>query len=178
MKVWLDELIPAIADENLSTLTIDDIALHTKKSKSTIYEYFESKQDIIFAAVENRIAKLDALPEPSEDESVLLTYNSLIDWLINHLDDISFSLLNQLENNFEHTWELINEFMSKLLGTLKSLYKQGIKQGVFRSVSLEILVDMDEFFITKWLSQADKNETIDKMILDYVDIRLNGIIQP
>ncbi|MDG1333894.1 MAG: TetR/AcrR family transcriptional regulator [Crocinitomicaceae bacterium] len=177
MKVWLEMLIPALAGKDLSQLTVDDIATLTKKSKSTIYEYFESKQGIIYTAVEQRITKLDDLPEPSEEESVLLTYNSLIDWLINHLDDISFSFLNQLENNFPHSWELINEFMNRLLETLKNLYAQGIKQGVFRSVSLEVLVDLDEFFITKWLSREDKDQTIDKMILDYVDIRLNGIVQ-
>lgn len=177
MKRWLDNLIPLLLNKDLSQLTIDDIATLTKKSKSTIYEYFESKQDIIYTAVEQRIAKLDDLPKPSDGESVLLTYNSLIEWLIKHLDDISFSFLNQLENNFEHSWELINEFMNRLLQTLKNLYAQGIKQGVFRSVSLEILVDLDEFFITKWLSREDKDQTIDKMILDYVDIRLNGIIQ-
>jgi AcrR family transcriptional regulator len=175
MKLWLDELIPAIAGQDLSKLTIDDIAKLTKKSKSTIYEYFESKQDIIYTAVERRIEKLDDLPVPSEDESVLLTYNSLIEWLIQHLDDISFSFLNQLENNFEQSWELINEFMARLLETLRQLYESGIKQGVFRSVSLEILMDLDEFFITKWLSREDNNQTIDKMVADYVDIRLNGI---
>lgn len=178
MEAWLDDLIPAIAGCDLSKLTIDDIATLTKKSKSTIYEYFESKQDIIYTAVERRIAKLDDLPEPSAKESVMLTYNSLINWLIQHLDDVSFSFLNQLENSFEHTWELINEFMNRLLATLKGLYASGIEQGVFRSVSLEILVDLDEFFIKKWLSREDKNQTIDKMIFDYVDIRLNGISAP
>jgi len=177
MEIWLDDLIPAIAGKNLSSLTIDDLAIITKKSKSTIYEYFKSKQEIIYAAVKRRISKLDDLPKPSETESVLFTYNALIEWLIKHLNDISFSFLNQLEQNFEHSWKLINEFMNRLLKTLKNLYKQGIQQGVFRAISVEILIDLDEFFITKWLSREDKDQTIDKMILDYVDIRLNGIIQ-
>ena len=177
MEIWLDDLIPAIAGKNLSSLTIDDLAIITKKSKSTIYEYFKSKQEIIYAAVKRRISKLADLPKPSETESVLFTYNTLIEWLIKHLDDISFSFLNQLEQNFEHSWKLINEFMNRLLKTLKNLYKQGIQQGVFREISVEILIDLDEFFITKWLSREDKNQTIDKMILDYVDIRLNGIVQ-
>ena len=177
MEIWLDDLIPAIAGKNLSSLTIDDLAIITKKSKSTIYEYFKSKQEIIYAAVKRRISKLDDLPKPSETESVLFTYNALIEWLIKHLNDISFSFLNQLEQNFEHSWKLINEFMNRLLKTQKNLYKQGIQQGVFRAISVEILIDLDEFFITKWLSREDKDQTIDKMILDYVDIRLNGIIQ-
>jgi len=177
MEIWLDDLIPAIAGKNLSSLTIDDLAIITKKSKSTIYEYFKSKQEIIYAAVKRRISKLDDLPKPSETESVLFTYNALIEWLIKHLNDISFSFLNQLEQNFEHSWKLINEFMNRLLKTLKNLYKQGIQQGVFRAISVEILIDLDEFFITKWLSREDKDQTIDKMILDYVDIRLNGIVQ-
>ena len=177
MEIWLDNLIPAISGKNLSSLTIDDIAIHTKKSKSTIYEYFKSKQEIIYAAVERRISRLDDPPKPSKIESVLLTYNTLIEWLLKYLNDISFSFLNQLEKNFKDTWKLINEFMNRLLETLKKMYKQGIKQGVFRPVSVEILIDLDKFFITKWLSREDKNQTIDKMILDYVDIRLNGIVQ-
>jgi hypothetical protein len=67
--------------------------------------------------------------------------------------------------------------MNRLLKTLKNLYKKGLQQGVFRAISVEILIDLDEFFITKWLSREDKDQTIDKMILDYVDIRLNGIVQ-
>lgn len=178
MEIWIDNLIPAIAGQDLAKLTIDDIASLTKKSKSTIYEYFESKQDIVYTAVKRRIEKLDKLPVVSSEESVMLSYNSLIDWLIRHLDDISFSLLNQLKKEFEQSWELVDEFMNKLLETLKQLYGEGIKQGVFRPVSLEILIDLDEFFIMKWLSRADNNETIDRMIFDYVDIRLNGIVAP
>lgn len=175
MEIWLDDLIPAIADKNLSQLTIDELAAHTNKSKSTIYEYFESKQEIIHAAIENRITKLDALPEVAEGESVLTTFNSLTNWLIKHLNDVSFSMLHQLKKDFEHTWELINEFMNKLLETLKNLYLEGIKHGVFRPVSVEIMIALDEFFITKWLSQTNKHQTIDQMVFDYVDIRLNGI---
>ena len=178
MGFWVDSLIPAIAGKNLTDLTIDEIAALTKKSKSTIYEYFESKEDIIFTAVERRISKLDDLPVTPENTSVLIAYNQLIEWLINHLSDVSFSFLNQLETHFAESWAIVQEFMSELLNTLQTLYEQGIQQGVFRSVSVEILIAMDEFFIKQWLSKNDKNDTIDKMIFDYVDIRLNGIGAP
>lgn len=176
MDSWLDELIPALADQNLSQLTIDDIAALTKKSKSTIYEYFEAKNDIIYAAVQRRVSKIDHLPNAAEGESVFAVYHSLIDWLVTHVDDISFSFLNQLENNFNDSWELIVGFMQKLLNTLKALYARGIEEKVFRPVSLEILMAMDEFFILKSLSQSNKNQTIDHLVVAYVDIRLNGIL--
>ena len=181
MELWLDNLIPAIAGKNLSDLTIDDIAALTKKSKSTIYEYFESKSDIIYTAVERRIAKLDDLPSTPENTSVLIAYNQLIEWLITHLKDVSFSFLNQLESHFSDpiaigSWEIINEFMTELLNKLRSLYERGMEQGVFRPVSVAILMAMDEFFIKQWLSKNDKNDTIDKMIFNYVDVKLNGIL--
>ena len=176
MDSWLDQLIPALADQNLSQLTIDDIAALTKKSKSTIYEYFEAKNDIIYAAVQRRVSKIDHLPNAAEGESVFAAYHSLIDWLVTHVDDISFSFLNQLENNFNDSWELIVGFMQKLLNTLKALYARGIEENVFRPVSLEILMAMDEFFILKSLSQSDKSQTIDHLVVAYVDIRLNGIL--
>jgi len=178
MKLWVDSIIPAIAHEDLSKLTVNDIAKLTNKSKSTIYEYFESKQDIIYTAVKRRIDKLEDLPTLTTNESVIAAYNQLIEWLINHLNDVSFSLLNQLESHFAESWEIIRHFMNELLNTLQSLYKHGIEQAVFRSVSVDILMALDEFFITQWLSREGKTETIDQMIIDYVDIRLRGISAP
>ncbi len=176
MEIWLSEFIPTITDKDLSQLTIDEIATLTNKSKSTLYEYFESKEAIIYMAVQQRIDALGKLPQPDKHTSIIVTYNRLIEWLITHLNDISFSFLNQLELHFSEAWLLINDFMKILLSLLQTLYVKGIAEGVFRKVSIELLIDMDEFFITKWLSRVKKDQTIDQMIVDYVDIRLNGIM--
>lgn len=177
MEEWLDQLIPSLADKDLSNLNIDDIAKITKKSKSTIYEYFESKESIIYTAVSRKIKKLDGLPKSSHSSSPITLFEALINWLIKHLNDVSFSFLYQLENDYIEAWALVKEFMSKLLQMLKKLYLDGIKKGEFRHVSVDLLLVIDQYFITKWLSlQANKLETVDKLIVDYVDIRLNGIL--
>ena len=47
VKQWLSELLIRIQFEDLKQLTMDDIARLAGTSKSTIYEYFNSKEEII-----------------------------------------------------------------------------------------------------------------------------------
>ena len=52
---WLVDLIPKLKDQDLASMTMNDLAKLLGKSKSTLYEYFESKEEILTRAVALRI---------------------------------------------------------------------------------------------------------------------------
>ena len=48
MIIWVDKIIENLQDQDLTTITLDEIASKTNISKSTIYEYFPTKESILF----------------------------------------------------------------------------------------------------------------------------------
>lgn len=177
MISWLEQLLPSIQDESLDSITINDISKKTAISKSTLYEYFESKEEIITKAIEIRLNKVDlSAITIDSNQSILLQYTKLIERLTSRLNDISFHFIFQVKDQFNEAWQVISLFMDKLIDLLKELYTVGIKQNIFRPVSIDLLLKLDQYFITEWLSSSKQNKTIDQLILDYVDLRLNGIV--
>lgn len=176
MEQWVDSILATLQHENLSELTVDDIAKLTSKSKSTIYEYFDSKESIILTAVERRLEQLEAIPQVEDHQSILDSYLALVNWLANNLQDISFNLLFQLKSDFPASWDSVESFQSDLLHTLQKHYEAGIEAGLFRNMPVDLLVEMDRHFIMTWLSASTKEQTIDQLIHSYVDLRLNGIL--
>lgn len=177
MISWLEQLLPSIQNESLDSITINDISKKTAISKSTLYEYFESKEEIITKAIEIRLNKVDlSAITIDSNQSILLQYTKLIEGLTSRLNDISFHFIFLVKDQFNEAWQVISLFMDKLIDLLKELYTVGIKQNIFRPVSIDLLLKLDQYFITEWLSSSKQNKTIDQLILDYVDLRLNGIV--
>lgn len=176
MEMWLIDLLPQIQKEDLSSLTIDRIAAITNKSKSTIYEYFSSKDDIIILSISKRIELLDKLPDINKDKPLLDIYFEVINWLIKNLQDISFIFLTQIKTHFPSCWEIIDQFMFKLLSFLKEIYTKGINKNLFTNIPIDLLLALDKFFISEYIANSRKETTLDKLIQAYVNLRLNGLL--
>jgi len=71
MEKWVDSLISKLQGEDISKLTLDDIATKSNISKSTIYEYFATKESIIETMVKRRIEDLDQFPRHTKGANVL-----------------------------------------------------------------------------------------------------------
>jgi AcrR family transcriptional regulator len=177
MTIWVDHIIENLQDQDLTTITLDDIAAKTNISKSTIYEYFPTKESILLITITRKIEALEQFPIVTNNSDILEVYLELINWLRDNLNEISFDFMSQLKTAFPKCWELVSDFTASLIELLTSIYTIGIQKGVFKDSHVQLMVDLDEFFILRWLSMNRNGEkSMPDLINAYLDMRLNGIL--
>lgn len=178
---WLAELLVQLQDEDIQNLTIDDIAKLAGKSKSTIYEYFVSKEEILLAACQTRIDLLskhifDSLPESDDPQ---IAYHYLMEEFSNGISDISISFLQEVKQYYPGVWEVIDDFTNLFIDLLQGLYKKGIEGGYFNPISIELMTNIDKYFVTEVVTNrsmfSDSKYTLSDVVRDYLKLRLGGL---
>ncbi|MEL6253373.1 MAG: TetR family transcriptional regulator, partial [Bacteroidota bacterium] len=83
MLIWLKELLPLVQEMNLKEMSMDELAKVGKKSKSTLYEYFVSKEEIIAAAVRLLLVNLGGyqLSREKDADHIVKDLYTLIEWI-------------------------------------------------------------------------------------------------
>ncbi|MEM8886621.1 MAG: TetR/AcrR family transcriptional regulator [Bacteroidota bacterium] len=180
MLLWLKDLLPLVQEMNLKEMSMDELAKVGKKSKSTLYEYFVSKEEILGAAVRMLLMNLGSyqLSRKKEAEHIIQDLYTLIEWIAGGVKDISFSLISQIKEDFPEIWVEVDAYLKGVLKELESVYVQGMEVGAFRKMPVNILLSLDRYFVLEWITQQDKSQlSLEQMIHDYVDIRMKGILQ-
>lgn len=180
---WLSDLLVKIQYENLENLTIDDLARLAGKSKSTVYEYFKSKEEIIYAACGTRIEFLasELLLIDDNNHSTNEIYTALIELVANGTAGISIGFLQSIKQHYPSSWLLIDGFIESYLNLLKIQYEQGISEGVYTKTSIELMVNIDKLFVLQVVTNrslfSDKKYELSQLIKDYLNLRLNGLLK-
>jgi len=183
VEKWLAELLVELQDKNLEKITIDDLANLAGKSKSTIYQYFETKEDILVAACQTRIASLSLVVREATQmqDTPSVIYEYLVGTFTEGISDLSISFLHQIKTFYPIAWGLVNNFTDSFVSVLKELYRQGIQEKKYHPVSIELLASLDKYFVTQIVTNPalfpDKNYTLSHLVKDYLNLRLNGLIR-
>ena len=181
VEKWTQELVPRLAHKELGSLTMDDLAKLLQKSKSTVYQYFKTKEEIFEYITQVRIDSLvkykNELNKRSSDVSY--HYEGLAMLLSEGTRDISPFYLNQLKTNFPTAWKIIEDFMNALLKDLKLFYEKGVKDNLFKPISIELLHKLDQYFIMQLITDYhffNETETsLGEMIKDYMFLKFEGL---
>ncbi len=109
-----------------SNFTVDDLVKYIGVSKKTLYNYYSTKSELIFAALEYDFEELKKevdLAINFNDENYILSINKLL--------DISFSYINKREKLFEVTSGIspfyIDDYMIAFYEYLENLILKYIK---------------------------------------------------
>ena len=181
-ELWAQILLPKLQTVPLATLTMDDLANMIGRSKSTIYQYFKTKEALIAYTIETRLQTfypiLDIIAQPPQNPK-----NELQEFLekISHgVRDLSPTLFGELQQYYPEAWEKIKQFLHHLLETIKVYYTRGIDAQFFRKVSPELLLSIDEFFVFHYLTQKQVNalkiHSLESLINDYLILRFDGLL--
>lgn len=117
--------------------TMEEIAMASKKGKSTIYYYFRSKEDIFKATVEKEAEELkndlskaiNDIDDPIEKlRTFLLFRREKLSTLTNYYAALKSSHLDHLE----FIKKMRNDYDKNEIKILKSILQTGIEQGKFR----------------------------------------------
>lgn len=180
---WLNKLLLGLQHEDLEVLTIDDLARISGKSKSTIYEYFATKEDILYAACNTRTESLQAaIAQISEQQLTTVDlYTQLIEIFAQGTADISIAFLQSIRQHYPKAWSVIDAFTTNFVELLKGHYEQGIAAGIYNPVSVELLAHLDKLFITQVVTNptifSDKKFTLSSLVRDYLNLRLMGLLK-
>ncbi|MEM6380080.1 MAG: TetR/AcrR family transcriptional regulator [Bacteroidota bacterium] len=181
-NVWLEQLLPKLQSVDLQALTMDDIAKLMGKSKSTVYEYFPSKEILLMESVKLKLDTLQNLRGHLDltAQDIKLLYVNYITMISSVVADISISFLDAIEKGFPNIWAEILGFLQGIIDDLTQLYSIGIKRGDFNKVSVAWLIAVDRFFVTKLINDStlgsDQTLTLEQLIKEYIDIRLYGLV--
>lgn len=183
VNIWLGELLLLLQYEDLDKLTMDDIARLVGKSKSTIYEYFESKEDILLAACQTRISFLveSGLKEAQQERSTVERYERLVEIFAEGTAGISIHFLQSIKQHYPKAWELIEEFTNNYIDLLKEQYRQGMAEGIYNPISIELLGFLDRLFVTQVVTNpdffSDEQYSVSNLVRDYLRLRLHGLLK-
>jgi AcrR family transcriptional regulator len=180
---WLEILLLNLQNKDIDELTMDDFAVLAKKSKSTIYSYFQSKEEILLAACKT---KVDALSSSifniiEQDLETLELYELLVKTFAEGTSSISISFLQNVKKSYPASWSIIEVFTDNYINLLREQYKTGIEKGIFNSISIDLMSQLDKIFVLQVVTNPaifnDKEYSISELITQYLNLRLTGLLK-
>jgi len=151
-------------ENGVSNFSMSRMAADLNISKTTIYNHFESKEELIEAAVDY---KLDLI---ADYETVLFNltltyterYRKAMLFFCVQTFDISSKLLIQLQQGYPEVFEKVMQFRKDVFENLLSFYEVGVEIGKFKANSHPYLLAKDDMQFFEFLS--NREELISKNI--------------
>ncbi|KAA3609687.1 MAG: TetR/AcrR family transcriptional regulator [Calditrichaeota bacterium] len=179
----LEEAMKVFAQKGFYNTKIIDIAEKAKIGKSTVYEYFNNKEDILNDAFNLLFHKSEQLIKEAmgngispEKKLVLLFKTSLISFLeqsVQYKEIIIEFWANGIQNKNNGYPPLINleSFYDPFRKTIISLLNEGTHIGSFRSINIKITADifivLFDGFILHWIrgnNPGNLNQSVDTLL--------------
>ena len=179
-KVWLRDLLSKLQDKDLSKLTLDEHAALIGKSKSTIYSYFSTKEEIYISLVHLVLDDMAALGSVEvEEEDMEAALKMVMTRISKGIEGISIDFLEQIRSEFPQVWAIIEEFIGMVLALLEGIYKEGMKQGSFRQFNISLLSALDNHFVMNIMTNAAvfsrQGMSLDDLVKEYLELRLAAL---
>ncbi|MCR9249287.1 MAG: TetR/AcrR family transcriptional regulator [bacterium] len=178
-QIWVRELFPKLQNRSLEKLTLDDIASLINKSKSTIYTYFTTKEEIFDTTVIIILNDLEGavLKEFPEDRSVKDLYAEVLIQISTGISGMSIQFVEEIKLYYPTVWQTIRSFIDRLIGSFRKLYERGMETGEFKSYNIELLMAMDYHFVLSIMtdSQQFKDLSLNDLVTQYLDLRIRAL---
>ncbi len=174
---WLIRLLPLLQDQDLSNLNMNKLSELMGKSKSTIYQYFRTKDDIIERLVEIKLSEVqESITIDKRIEDILETYEHFVLKVCQGLDGISIHFMNQLKQEFPLIWNNVEGFMNQVLSFFEALYQRGIAEGIFKAYPISMLLALDEFFMYQFMIDPKRSSgPVEALVSHYMNLRMEGL---
>lgn len=138
----LARIIPLTMQLGVRAVTMQQIAKELGISKKTLYQYFESKADLVHQMVQFHIAmEREMMQKIIEGEKNAI--DEIIEigqHVIQHLRQVNPTSIYDLKRLYPKTWKLFDEHKLFIAETIHQNLEKGIKQGWYRSdFNIEII---------------------------------------
>ena len=180
-KIWVRDLIPILQQQDLQKLTLDELAELIGKSKSTIYTYFSTKEEIYKTVVE---MILDDLSFVTSDEAIQgkdyeLIYRRMLLKLSEGIHGLHINFLEQIQSNFPEIWKLIEDFSFTVISNFEVIYQRGMNSGQFKTFRISLLTAMDHHFVLSMMTNSEQFQkqgmSLNDLVTEYLELRLSAL---
>ncbi|MEM1002008.1 MAG: TetR/AcrR family transcriptional regulator [Bacteroidota bacterium] len=178
---WVRDLLPLLQDKNLDKLTLDELAELVGKSKSTIYSYFSSKEEIYLTVTALVLQDLFFVisDEAIKGEDMEQALQTMLLRIGEGIDGISISYLEQLQQHFTDIWSTIEVFLAQVLDQLAKIYEKGMQQGTFKKFNVSLLTALDRHFVMNIMTDASsfsgQGLSLKDLVQEYLELRLSAL---
>jgi AcrR family transcriptional regulator len=174
-------LVAFLKDNSLADSNMDDIASGLSKSKATIYKYFKSKEVMVDAFVDYKVARIAGFVPLLKDESIpyILRYEQSFKLLEENISEISNEFMKDLKELFPEVYQKIELLIQLAVRELSAYYSEGMKRGVFNQLNARLLSSNDFVFFQTLIDPEylkQNNLSVAQAFKDFYDIRCKGLI--
>lgn len=178
-----------IIEEGYSKLSIRKIATKIDYSPSLIYNYYESKADIVLSIWQDKSEKIIhtmtnlKLNDPDEKNNIKNLFKTYINLILESPYEYRAIMLNNIDIikkvNFDFTEE---EKESLKIKETKKQYDNYLEKGLLRNVDTEKYaflswISINGFVSNMVLSNNQDKEFVDRLIDEYIDFMIYGLFK-
>lgn len=178
----IEKAIPIFSKNGIKGITMDDLAILLSISKTTLYNYFSTREEIVSGGLKYILARINSYQSALHDESkpYLDRYVGAVRILSENVSDISNLLLSDIKTEYPHLWKLVDTYKENATLVLGKFYEDGQKAGVFNKFETNMPVLTDRLFIDALsdpqLLEAN-NLTIEVALREYFMMKCFGILK-
>lgn len=165
--------------------TMDDIAQAARKGKSSLYHYFESKDDVFRAVVEKEGNILEreierALEKENTPQAKLMTYTIKRMEILNRVANFYSAFQDDYFENYGFIQKLRKKYDEWELNTIKRILQEGVDKKLFSikdpELSAYAIVTTMKGLEYHWAMQKDTSK-LKSGINSLFEILFNGIMR-
>ncbi len=139
---YITKMVYALyAKHGFDGISMDEVSRQTNISKTTLYHYFTSKEDIVRGMVDSMISHLDSVSF-AEIENIHDVMTSIREFYVKsiHVTAISGSrFLEDLKNKFPDCYDQYREARKAMLQKFSEFYEEAVKKGYFRGLPFTLV---------------------------------------
>jgi TetR/AcrR family transcriptional regulator, cholesterol catabolism regulator len=169
----------------IKSVTMDDLARELGMSKKTLYQYFETKEELIDQIIEQHIVKEQCMIEEVHAKSMNAIDEMIhvAQHVLNELRQVAPTATYDLQKYYRASFDKLQaRFQVQIFNTIKENLERGIKEGLYRkTINTDIIA---RFYNMLSLTLIDEERfpsnkfPKEKMYLDFLDYHLHGIASP
>ncbi len=148
---WLQKFLPLFNQFGFREFTMEQIAGKLGTSKSTIYKFFKSKEQIVSELIMLKLEEIGNYEKYLFDKTQAYNFRFLeaMEIATKGLTNISATFMKDIQIAYPAKWTLILQFKQTALQRLSDFYKEGIETGYINSVfNPDVLVKFDDMILT------------------------------
>ncbi|MDX2305498.1 MAG: TetR/AcrR family transcriptional regulator [Microscillaceae bacterium] len=179
---WIKQLLPYFQKNGLKGITMDLVAKELNRSKTTVYEYFSSKEELLDLMVAYKLKQIGGFEKILNDasQSYIDRCYAVLKYQADHISDISNLFLADLREFHPDLWVRVQDFLEDAAQKIEAFYQAGIYHQEFNPIHTAILTLNDHFFF-RVLTDPDflsrHGLTLQEAFDQYLKLKFFGLIR-
>ncbi len=180
---YIIRLMVYFQNNGLDNFSMSKLAKELDVSKTTLYNHFESKEEMIEEAIKHKLGIIGEYQ--SVLENITLPYaeryrKSMLFFCVQTFD-ISSLILTQLEKDYPRVWRRVQVFIRNVMLDLNSYYEIGIEIGIFNDWANPLLLSMNDQqffdFLANKNSLKENNIEVLEAFNHHFKIKFSGLVK-